>query len=167
MWDFRRGYQVEELRSVSGMLVGRWIRPQSASHGRGHRSRRRDLGRSDSAPPPPKVVVDEWEKERRLVPTPEEPPRDSVMRRSLIAVHTLLAVDDGDVSCRCSTRRDGREEAVARLHQRRHVPRVDRRRTGDVMLSSPIILYDFPAIAPESAGDSATRPRSTRSWLCG
>jgi hypothetical protein len=25
--------------------------------------------------------------------------------------------------------------------------------TSDVMLSSPIILYDFPAIAPESAGD--------------
>jgi hypothetical protein len=25
--------------------------------------------------------------------------------------------------------------------------------TTDVMLSSPIILYDFPAIAPESAGD--------------
>ena len=25
--------------------------------------------------------------------------------------------------------------------------------TNDVMLSSPIILYDFPAVAPESAGD--------------
>ena len=42
-----------------------------------------------------------------------------------------------------------------RLHQRRHVPRAGRRRRepSDVMLSSPIILYDHPGVAPESPGD--------------
>ncbi len=33
----------------------------------------------------------------------------------------------------------------------------------DTMLSSPIILYDYPEIAPESPGDLFDAPRSTRS----
>ena len=73
------------------------------------------------------------------------------MRHSLVAVHTLLAVDDGALRLAA---RPGRRRA-----------RCGRGCTSDgtfpvligdddtVVLSSPIILYDHPEVAPESDGD--------------
>ena len=53
---------------------------------------------------------------------------------------------------------DGPSRAPApagrRVPQRRHMARAGRRRgTKGLMLSSPIILYDYPQAAPESPGD--------------
>ena len=56
--------------------------------------------------------------------------RDTVMRRSLIAVHTLLAVDDAIV-CVVARARTARRGGGGDLHQRRHVPGVDRRRCSE------------------------------------
>jgi hypothetical protein len=84
--------------------------------------------------------------------------RDAVMSRSLLAVHTLLAVDGGafvsllDPPAWAS-------EAVAGCDNRGTFPVLvgtDADGNGcqaNVVLSSPIILYDHPAVAPESAGD--------------
>ena len=71
-------------------------------------------------------------------------------------------------SSRCSIRRDGAAEAVAGCAQRRHLPGAGRRRgRADVVLSSPIILYDHPADrARERRATSSTPPRSTRSSPC-
>ena len=79
--------------------------------------------------------------------------RDRVMRRSLIAVHTLLAVDDASFISLLEPR-ESAEEAVAGCNNSGTFPvMIGDNETNDVMLSSPIILYDFPAVAPESAGD--------------
>jgi hydrogenase maturation protease len=82
-----------------------------------------------------------------------EATRDMAMRRSLIAVHTLLAVDDAAFVSLLEPPPHA-EEAVAGCANDGTFPvLIGNPETNDVMLSSPIILYDFPAIAPESAGD--------------
>ncbi len=79
--------------------------------------------------------------------------RDDVMLRSLVGVHTLLAVADGAfislldppdfaASAVAGCRNDGTFPVLAGPSG-----------ATDVVLSSPIILYDHPAVAPESAGD--------------
>ena len=78
--------------------------------------------------------------------------RDSAMRRSLVAVHTLLAVDNGSFASLLEPAPHA-EQAVAGCANEGTFPVLIGDEVGrDVMLSSPIILYDFPAIAPESAG---------------
>lgn len=80
-------------------------------------------------------------------------PRDEVMRRSLIAVHTLAAVEDGAFISLLDPA-EGAEQAVAACTSVGAFPvLVGRGGATDVMLASPIILYDYPAIAPESEGD--------------
>jgi hypothetical protein len=73
------------------------------------------------------------------------------MRRSLVAVHTLLAIDDGSFVSSLDPPPTA-AAAVARCDNEGTFPVLIGDR-GDVMLSSPIILYDHPAVAPESAGD--------------
>jgi hypothetical protein len=78
--------------------------------------------------------------------------RDSAMRRSLVAVHTLLAVDDASFVSLLEPA-PGIEDAVAGCSNDGTFPVLIGDETSrDVMLSSPIILYDFPAVAPESVG---------------
>ena len=77
--------------------------------------------------------------------------RDDVARHSLVAVHTLLAVDDGTFVSLLEPP-DGAAQAVAGCRNDGTFP-VLVGPHGDVVLSSPIILYDQPEIAPESIGD--------------
>jgi hypothetical protein len=83
--------------------------------------------------------------------------RDAAMRRSLVAVHTLLAVDDATfvslldppafaAEAAGGCRSDGTYPVLVG-------PPGSTDATADVVLSSPIILYDHPAVAPESQGD--------------
>jgi hypothetical protein len=79
--------------------------------------------------------------------------RDEVMRRSLIAVHTLAALEDGSF-CSLLDPPEGASEAVAGCHSiGSYAVLVGKPGATDLMLASPIILYDYPAIAPESEGD--------------
>ena len=80
-------------------------------------------------------------------------PRAEVLRRSLVATHCLLAVRDGaflsllDPPAWAS----GAAKQCANLHTFPVLAGADEGR--DVVLSSPIIMYDHPAVAPESPGD--------------
>ncbi len=90
--------------------------------------------------------------ERRVGPSIQPTAsRDEVMRRSLVAVHTLLAIDDGSFVSSLDPPPPA-AAAVAGCHNDGTFP-VLVGDGGDVMLSSPIILYDQPEIAPESLGD--------------
>ena len=79
-------------------------------------------------------------------------PRAEVLRRCLVAAHCVVAVRDGG-SCRCWSRRHGRRRPrrVRNLHTFPVLAGADSKR--DVVLSSPIIMYDHPGVAPESPGD--------------
>ncbi len=76
--------------------------------------------------------------------------RDDALRSSLVAVHTMLAVDDGSFVSLLDPPA-GAEQAAAACHSDGCYPVLIG--AGDVVLSSPIILYDHPEVAPESPGD--------------
>jgi hypothetical protein len=77
--------------------------------------------------------------------------RDEAMGRSLVAVHTMLAVDGGRFLSLLDPPPDA-AEAASRCHSDGTYPVLIADDDG-VVLSSPIILYDHPAVAPESPGD--------------
>jgi hypothetical protein len=76
--------------------------------------------------------------------------RQEVMGHSLVAVHVMLAVDDGTFVSLLDP-----PPAAARMaadcHNEGMFPVL--LGSGDVVLSSPIILYDQPQVAVESPGD--------------
>ncbi|SCL34035.1 hypothetical protein GA0070624_4886 [Micromonospora rhizosphaerae] len=85
--------------------------------------------------------------------TPVDSPRDEALRCCLLATHTLATVSRG----RFLSLLDPPEWAAHATRECRNVHTfpvlAGDPGTADVLLSSPIILYDHPRIAPESPGD--------------
>jgi hypothetical protein len=86
---------------------------------------------------------------------PELPPRtrDEALRHSMIAAHALIGVPGGTFL----SLTDGPEWAAAETAACANVGTwpvlAGPEECRDLVLSSPVILYDHPEIAPESAGD--------------
>jgi len=80
-------------------------------------------------------------------------PRDEAVRRSLVAVHTLLAIDDGMFMSMLDPPEYARAAVDSCTNDGAFPVLLGEPGDDDVMLSSPIILYDHPEIAPESPGD--------------
>jgi hypothetical protein len=79
--------------------------------------------------------------------------RDETVRNSLVAVHVLAAVDDGRFISSFDPPEHARN-AVAGCTNISSFPVLIGEKGGDdVILASPIILYDHPEVAPESQGD--------------
>jgi hydrogenase maturation protease len=79
--------------------------------------------------------------------------RDSVLLSSFLSAHTILAVDGGEFVSLLEPPEEFREEAKA-CHNIGNFPvLVGAESERDMLLCSPIVLYDYPQIAPESAGD--------------
>ena len=76
--------------------------------------------------------------------------RDEATRHALVAVHVLLGVDGGAFVSLLDPPDDAREAVGACVNTGMFPVLVD---DDTVMLSSPIILYDHPEVAPESQGD--------------
>jgi hypothetical protein len=76
-------------------------------------------------------------------------PRAEMLRHSLVATHTLLAVQDGGFLSLIDPP-GWAADAAADCRNRHTWPVLI---GEDTMLSSPIILYDHPEIAPESTAD--------------
>ena len=91
--------------------------------------------------------------------------RDDALGHALLAVHAMLAVDDGTLRLPPRSPRRAAAAAAAACRSDGTYPVLIG--DDDVVLSSPIILYDHPEVAPESPATSTTPPRSTRSWPCG
>jgi hypothetical protein len=83
------------------------------------------------------------------------PDRDSVLATSLIGAHLLLAADGAEFVSVIDPP-PGARAAAERCRQHRCWPVLAGTgapdgQTSDVVLAAPIILYDHPAVAPESA----------------
>jgi hypothetical protein len=79
--------------------------------------------------------------------------REEAVQRSLLGAHLLLEIDDGEFVSLLDPPPDA-VDAVATCTSARCWPvLVSEPGRPDVVLVSPIILYDYPAVAPESAGD--------------
>lgn len=85
----------------------------------------------------------------------EEPatvPREQVLLRSLLSTHTILSVSEGEFVSLTDPPPD-LEKLVSECKNIGTWPvLVGEDQVKDAMLSSPIILYDYPQIAPESPG---------------
>jgi hypothetical protein len=79
--------------------------------------------------------------------------RDEALRRSLLSAHTLLAVRDGGFVSLLEPPPDAALAVAGCANLRTWPVLVGMEGSRDLVLSSPIILYDYPAIAPESQGD--------------
>jgi hypothetical protein len=79
--------------------------------------------------------------------------RDEVLASSLVAVHTLLAVDDGAFMSTLDPPAMAAEAVAGCRNDGTFPVLIGAEGDAEVVLSSPIILYDHPAVAPESVGD--------------
>lgn len=79
--------------------------------------------------------------------------RDEALMKSLVSTHTILSCRDGQFVSLLDTPDEFRELAASCKNVGTWPVLVGENEERDCMLSSPIILYDYPQIAPESAGD--------------
>ena len=79
--------------------------------------------------------------------------RDAAIRRSFVGCHLLLAVRDGAFISLLEPPADARAAAQECANFRCWPVLIGDEGQRDVVLASPIILYDYPAVAPESAGE--------------
>ncbi|MGI8958184.1 MAG: hypothetical protein ACR2IV_00150 [Bryobacteraceae bacterium] len=79
--------------------------------------------------------------------------RDRVLLRSLLSAHTILKIEDGEFISLLEPPEELREAAAQCKNAGTWPVLVGDHRERDAILSSPIILYDYPQIAPESAGN--------------
>jgi len=136
------GREVEEVRDREGTVRGRIIRTRSSLSGRvvigidvaGGGLRR--LG----------VAI-----ENETAWRPDEPGREVALHAAMLGVHTLLAVRGGTFVSLLEPPAEAAEAAAGCTNDGTWPVLVGT--DGTVMLSSPIILYDQPTIAPESPGD--------------
>ena len=79
--------------------------------------------------------------------------RDQALLRSTVSTHTILGVRDGEFVSQLDPPDEFRAAAAACSNIGTWPVLVGQDNARDTMLSSPIILYDYPQIAPESAGN--------------
>jgi hypothetical protein len=139
----RAGRNTETVRDAAGVVSGRltherWsidgcIRLSADWHGRFVRLRLRVEN------------VTGW--------TPADGNRDRAMRRSLLGAHLLLLARGGTFVSLIDPPDDAVDAAASCANVRTWPVLVGEAGRRDLLLSSPIILYDYPAIAPESPQD--------------
>jgi hypothetical protein len=79
--------------------------------------------------------------------------RDAALARSLLSVHTILTLQNGEFLSLMDPPEQYREAAAACSNFETWPVLAGAEGERDTMLSAPIILYDYPQIAPESRGD--------------
>ncbi len=83
----------------------------------------------------------------------ESADREQALRRSMIGAHTLLAVRGGAFVSLLDPPADAADAVAACANLHTWPVLIGPEDSRDVVLSSPIILYDHPAVAAESEGD--------------
>jgi hydrogenase maturation protease len=79
--------------------------------------------------------------------------REDALLRSLLSAHTVLGVSGGEFISQIDPPQELQREASQCKNVGTWPVMVGEQSARDSMLSSPIILYDYPQIAPESQGD--------------
>lgn len=79
--------------------------------------------------------------------------RDDALMRSFVSTHTILNLLNGEFVSLLDPPEELHEAAAGCANVGAYPVLVGEEGSRDCMLSSPIILYDYPQIAPESAGN--------------
>jgi len=146
LFSFSEGKDIEYLRNEQGEAVGAIVRAWKALNGS---VEIRSLSCHDD------VVRVSVQVENLTGTNPaitfDSAPRETVLLHSLVSAHTILGVDNGEFLSLLEPPA-GFEEDVTHCQNLGTWP-VLATDNADAVLSSPIILYDHPQIAPESAGN--------------
>jgi hydrogenase maturation protease len=86
------------------------------------------------------------------LPHADRQSRDEALMRSFVSTHTILTLQHGDFVSLLDPPERLREAAAACSNVGTYPVLVGEEGSRDCLLSSPIILYDYPQIAPESVG---------------
>jgi hypothetical protein len=133
----------EEIRSGHGALLGRFVRIRQQVTG----MVRITTSRPDPNAPYLRVAITV---ENRTSWTNTSTRRDEAIGHSLIAVHTMAAVDDGRFVSLLDPSETATEAARACRSDGSYPVLIG---DDEVILASPIILYDHPEVAAQSPGD--------------
>ena len=146
-WPFRLSGKRdrEALRDASGEITGFVQRDKSCIAGR------IELATKEVMPGLFKITV-RISNDTRMEAVPPIT-RDQVLARSLVSAHTILEVRGGEFVSLIDPPEAYRNCATSCQNVGTWPILVGEAGQRDTMLSSPIILYDYPEIAPESPGD--------------
>ncbi len=133
----------EPIHDASGVLRGRIVRSQYSIDGSVH------VATHPVSEGVSKIVV-------RVQNVTEESPivnREHALARSLVSAHVVIGVESGEFISLLDPPDTLRAAAEGCHNQGVYPVLVGEEGRRDTILASPIILYDYPQIAPESAGD--------------
>jgi hypothetical protein len=145
-FNFPSERYVEQLHSCSGELAGRVVREVQSVEGQ-------VCIRVQSIPSPYSITKLGVRIENLTPYADLNASRDEAMRRSLVGVHTMLAVVAGSFVSMTDPPEWARVAAAECKNIRSWPVLIGDEGERTVMLSSPIILQDYPEIAPESPAD--------------
>ncbi|MET1022373.1 MAG: hypothetical protein ABWX69_09275 [Arthrobacter sp.] len=140
--DIPAGEEVEELRDGTGRLAGRLVRRRRALHG--------EL-RLEATELPGGLLRLRVSVTNTADPAPDPGSRQDAVARSFIGAHVLLSLRDGDFLSLLDPPAWAREAATTCRQHRCWPVLAGPEGQSDVLLVSPIILYDHPAVASESS----------------
>jgi hydrogenase maturation protease len=144
-FTFPAGHAMESLRDPSGRMVGVLVRQQRSVVGA------LEIAAAGAGEQLFTLTV------RVLNLTPwanaGAQHHDAALLRSFVSTHTILHVHDGAYVSLLDPPAACREAAAACRNVGTWPVLVGEAGDRDCLLSSPIILYDYPQVAPESAGD--------------
>lgn len=145
LFTFPAEHQCEAIRDLGGQIVGMIVRQRECISGE------IAVTAESAGDEVFKVTV----RVRNAVP-PEgcgAATRDEALLRSLVSTHTVLQVKEGRFISLVDPPETVRELVAGCKNIGTWPVLVGEEGQRDTMLSAPIILYDYPQIAPESAGD--------------
>jgi hydrogenase maturation protease len=140
---FPGGRKCEPIRGPDGAVVGALVREQQAIRGN------LEAAAAELEPGLFRVTL------RVANQTPLEGGggRDQALLRTLVSTHAILGVRQGEFVSLLDPPERWREAAAACRNIGTWPVLAGAEGEKDTMLSSPIILYDYPRVAPESPGD--------------
>jgi hydrogenase maturation protease len=144
-FSFGPGRQAEPLRGPSAAIVGLIWREQRRVDGGA------DLSAEAVGPGLYRVTV-RIENRTHLDPAAVSD-RDEALLHSLVSTHTILGVQRGEFLSSLDPPEDARSLAAGCSNVGTWPVLVGSSGETDTLLSSPITLYDYPQVAPESPGD--------------
>ena len=145
-FDIPASAEAEELTSQGGAPAGRLVRRCAPLNGA-------LVVRAERAPGPYGVLRLRVRVENRTEPQVPLRSRDDGLKYSLIAAHLLIGVTGGTFLSMTDPPEWAAPEVAACENVGTWPVLAGPAECRDLMLSSPIILYDHPEVAPESAGD--------------
>ena len=142
---FAGGRRAEPLRDESGKVVGTLVREQQPVSGV-------VMATANELEPGLYRLTLRIEN-RTPTPEPASLSRDGALLRSLVSTHAILGVAQGEFVSMFDPPERWRTAASACRNVGTWPVLVGSEGQTDTMLSSPIILYDYPQVAPESPGN--------------